>query len=235
MFAVDGLELCDLAAAEPCDRMWFMHIPKNGGTTIAKALPGSWQRAFYPQQVDDVCGKRLGWSHVRRAHLTPDELVRCGVVNTTFFHNRTVICTVRDPIARLASAANYHHVSVSKFLSACDHSHPRLDHNFWAHCRPQSDFFPFCQRLIPMEDIDDVLAPELSVHGIDLHGTHKNAGRVTSNGTSATDHTIWRMDALEMNRALRRYTCDFKLAALGWPLGRTCSEAGGISHPLISA
>ena len=160
--------------------------------------------------------------------MTPDELVRCGVVSAAFFSNRTVICTVRDPITRLASGANYFHTHVGAFLSACNRSDPRVSHELWAHCRPQSDFIPFCQRVIPMGDIDTVLAPELKAgYGIALSGQHKNAGRgpyhrPRHDGMSATDHTIWQMGADAMARASRLYACDLKLAALGWPLGRTC-------------
>jgi len=193
-----------------------MHIPKTGGTTIAVSLPKSWRDVFAPGERQSAearlkCSRILGWNDVRIAHLTPAELIKCGHVSETFFRNRTVICTVRSPLARLASAAAYRNMSIPRFLTACETADPIRKHGFWSHCRAQSDYLQFCDRLVETPLIDDELGPLLKSAGISLHPRHRNVASEAGSSRAAAGMT--RSDFF---RAASRYACDFKLAASGW-------------------
>lgn len=169
-----------------------------------------------PHAESKCRGLLRGWKEVRVTHLTPSELVGCGVINASFFVNRTVLCTVRDPFTRLASAAAYRGLNVSAFLDLCKGASPLDSHDLWAHCRPQSDFVRFCHKAVPVDEIDTTMRTTLAQHGVlSLRSSatkrHKNTWT-----TKTRKATAAQLTALEMTRAIERYGCDFKLAASGW-------------------
>ena len=137
--------------------------------------------------------------------MTPEELVRCGVVDDSFFRNRTVFCTARNPLDRLATAARYHGMNVSSFLHACETSDPRVNHGLWSHCRPQNDFLRFCQLSFDINQIDTDLTQQLIAYGIEVPSYHRNAGHVVGDACAATkragDEVILRRSSPKLTGA----------------------------------
>jgi hypothetical protein len=80
----------------------FVHIPKNGGTSLERAL------GFRDRHVDDPPNYELGWGWCPDRqrwlqHLTLDEMVDFGLLSLDEFESFFKFAIVRNPYARLLS------------------------------------------------------------------------------------------------------------------------------------
>lgn len=136
---------------ETSELVHVTHIPRTGGTTLRASRGLAKYRKAFPWghgYTNTSCGVVSGSTF----HMTPAELVSCGIVGPSYFESKVILCIVRDPIARAASEMSYRRLLGDRglmtrdaeggvlMLGGCEATHPLRHHDIYAHCRPQVEY-----------------------------------------------------------------------------------------------
>jgi hypothetical protein len=104
-----------VSGIERAPELYFIHIPKNGGTSfsamVEEFLPlvrlrRPWE--LRPQNINEQVGSDFGLTTV---HMSPDSLVRAGLVSPAELTSWNSIAIVRDPLDRFVSLFKYHQLT----------------------------------------------------------------------------------------------------------------------------
>jgi len=150
-----------------CNNLFFVHIPKTGGTTIEDSLCKRDQLYSSSKRIK----KMFGYKGIKesRTHLLLEEqrkLSKNGLKDAITFS------VIRNPYERFVSEANMRKNSFDKQIKVCEKSSRYKDFNMFAHCRPQVDYVgkngEVVDHIFLTENIDTDVKDFIKSYGYDL-------------------------------------------------------------------
>lgn len=186
--------------------MFYMHVPKTGGTSIIKAMcDDSSKESCYSQVYgipEETDIQHLDTNTMRSAtgpidHLTMDERSQLGLSPV----HEEVLCTIREPLSRFISEVRFRKTTPDELIAMCENPNTFEE---YTHCRPQTDYThpnneSICSRIVDMNRIN-LEAPEaLNVDNIERHNT-------TQDRAEPIELTVKHLDWI-----CNTYEADFRL------------------------
>lgn len=155
-----------------CNNLFFVHIPKTGGTTIEDSICTRDQLYSSPEHIE----KLFGYKGIceSRTHLLLKEQRK---LSPNGLKDAITFSVMRDPYERFISEANMRGNSFDKQIEVCEKASPYKNFNNFAHCRPQVDYVGKYGELVDYifltENIDTDVKDFLKKYGYDLIGKRR--------------------------------------------------------------
>tara|TARA_Y100000389_G_scaffold203657_1_gene252897 strand:- start:3419 stop:4084 length:666 start_codon:yes stop_codon:yes gene_type:complete len=174
------------------NRSWFyIHIPKNLGTTISDCLPKDFIKKYYGlcwgrHQIEQYFKKNniiiekchdslISRAQVSIDHLTLQELVNYKLLSKEELQSCEVLVIIREPVERFLSLCNMHKKGPDEMIRFINRSKDKTSRTWnQQHCKRQVEFFKLDFdiniKFIDFRNHDDIIK-SFSKHGINIDMT----------------------------------------------------------------